>query len=451
MVAILILAAGQGTRMVSDLPKILHPLSGKPMVHYVIDAALELQSKNPSAKTVVVISPTLDAKVVQGGRPVITAIQPKPLGTGDAVKVGLDAFLETPQNVLILCGDTPLLQADFLAAVVAQHQLRPSPCITVVGMRPENPRTYGRIVADESGQIDRIVEHRDASEAERGITLCNSGVIVADGALLKRLVLRLIPQNEAGEYYLTDIVALARNEGIASWVVELPAETLPEDLQGINTRVDLAAAEGALQRRWRYRFMEQGVTLTDPTSVFFCHDTRIGRDVTISPNVTFGESVTIGDRVRILPGCHIEKSTLGHDVTVGPFAHLREGAVLGDQVSIGNFVEVKSTTMGSKTKAKHLSYLGNATIGENVNIGAGTITCNHNGFVKSPTKIGDGAYIGSNSCLVAPVSIGSGAMVAAGSVVSADVPDNALAIARERQQNKLKWATQFRNRYKEGD
>jgi bifunctional UDP-N-acetylglucosamine pyrophosphorylase/glucosamine-1-phosphate N-acetyltransferase len=430
--------------MVSDLPKILHAIGGKTMVHHVMDAALAVQTPNQPPKTIVVTSPAINAQLVQGGRPVSVAIQQKPLGTGDAVKAGLETLSVIPQTVLIVCGDTPLLDADLLSGALTQHRQRSSPSITVVGMRCENVNRYGRIVADDSGKINRIVEYRDASEPERAIPLCNSGIIIADGALLKRLVSRLVPQNEADEYYLTDIVALAGEEGVNSWVVELPAEAL----QGINTRVDLAAAEAALQQRWRQRFMEQGVTLTDPPSVFFCHDTRIGRDVTISPNVTFGEGVTIGDRVRILPGCHIEKSTIGHDTTVGPFAHLREGAVLGDHVSIGNFVEIKSTTVGSKTKAKHLSYLGNATIGENVNIGAGAITCNHNGFIKSSTKIGDGAYIGSNSCLVAPVSIGDGAIVAAGSVVNSEVPKNALAIARHPQQNKLTWAEKFRARYK---
>lgn len=445
MVAILILAAGQGTRMASDLPKILHPLGGKAMVHHVIDAALGLQPKDALGEIVVVVSPTLDAAVVQEGRPVKTVIQPHPLGTGDATRIGMEAFSQLPETVLILCGDTPLLETRFLRAVIDRHTANRTivPSLTVVGMRPKNPGAYGRIVADESGKIDRIVEYRDASDSERAISLCNSGVIVADGALLKRLVSKLVPQNEADEYYLTDVIALARCEGIPSWTMELPAEIL----QGINTRVDLADATHILQNRWRCRFMEQGVTLVDPSSVFFCHDTKIGRDVTINPNVTFGEGVTIGNRVRILPGCHIEKSTLGDDVTVGPFAHLREGAVLGDHVSIGNFVEIKSTTVGARTKAKHLSYLGNAAIGENVNIGAGTITCNHNGFLKSPTKIGDGAYIGSNSCLVAPVSIGTGAIVAAGSIIHADVPDDALGIARERQENKLKWATKFRARY----
>lgn len=445
MVSTLILAAGQGTRMVSDMPKILHPLGGKAMVHYVIDAALDLQTGENLGETVVVLSPALDASRVQGGREVKTTVQPQSLGTGHAVKVGMEAFSTTPETVLVLCGDTPLLEADFLRTVVEQHKARLAPCITVVGMRPENPGEYGRIIADESGRIDRIVECRDASGAERAVSLCNSGVIVADGPLLKRLVEKLSSRNKAGEYYLTDVVALAGHEGVASWVVERPEEPL----QGINTRVDLAHATHILQNRWRRRFMEQGVTLVDPSSVFFCHDTRIGRDVTISPNVTFGEGVTIGNRVCILPGCHIEKSTLGHDVTVGPFAHLREGTVLGNQVSIGNFVEVKSTVMGAGTKAKHLSYLGNATIGENVNIGAGTITCNHNGFLKSPTKIGDGAYVGSNSCLVAPVSIGAGAIIAAGSIINTDVPDDALGIARGRQENKLKWATQFRARYQQ--
>ncbi|MBX9804957.1 MAG: bifunctional UDP-N-acetylglucosamine diphosphorylase/glucosamine-1-phosphate N-acetyltransferase GlmU [Alphaproteobacteria bacterium] len=443
MVATLILAAGQGTRMVSDLPKILHPVGGKPMIHYVIDAALGIEAANSTPQTVVVISPTLDAKAVVGGRAALTAVQPKPIGSGDAVKRGLEAFSQTPKTVLILCGDTPLLEADTLSAVVAQHEARPSPCITVVGMRPENTGAYGRLVVDESGKLDRIVEYRDTSELERAIPLCNSGVMVVEGALLKRLVANLTPQNAAGEYYLTDIVAHARQENILSWVVEVPYEFL----RGINTRIDLAAAEAAFQARLRRQFMENGVTLTDPASVFFSHDTIIGRDVTISPNVTFGEGVVVGDRVRILPGCHIEKATLGQGVTVGPFAHLREGTILGDGVTIGNFVEIKSTTMGARTKAKHLSYLGNATIGENVNIGAGTITCNHNGFVKSPTTIGDDAYIGSDSCLVAPLTVGAGAIVAAGSVVSEDVPDNAMAIARQRQENKLTWATQFRKRY----
>lgn len=441
MITVLILAAGQGTRMVSDTPKILHEVGGKPMVHHVIDTALALMPD----KLIAVIAPSLDAKTVQGGRPVTPVIQPRPLGTGDAVKVGLDSLTETPGTVLILCGDTPLLEPDLLRAVLTQHQSRPSPCLTVVGMLPQTPSTsYGRIVVNEKGQIDRIVEYRDATEAERAVSLCNSGVIVADGALLKRLVAQLSPQNEAGEYYLTDVVALARKESIPSWVVELPAEPL----QGINTRVDLAAAEAALQQRWRHRFMEQGVTLIDPASVFFCHDTVIGKDTIISPHVTFGPGVTLGNRVHILPGCHLEKSTLGHDVTIGPFAHLREGTILGDQVVIGNFVEVKGSTLGTRTKAKHLSYLGNATIGENVNIGAGTITCNHNGFIKSHTQIGDGAYIGSDSCLVAPIAIGAGAIVAAGTVVNKDVPDNALAIARSPQNNKEGWAAQFRARFK---
>lgn len=443
MVAVLILAAGQGTRMVSDLPKILHPLGGKAMVHHVMDAALALQLNE---EPVVVISPTLRVEDVQGGRGVKTVVQSQPLGTGHAVKIGMEGFAKVPETVLVLCGDTPLLEPDMLTVVVNHHKSHPAPCLTVVGMRPQNPGAYGRIVTDGStGQIERIIEYRDASEAEQALSLCNSGIILADGAALKRLVSQLSSQNKAGEYYLTDVVALARQAGIPSWVVELPAAPL----QGINTRVDLAAATHLLQQRWRQRFMEQGVTLVDPSSVFFSHDTRIGRDVTIRPNVTFGEGVTLGNHVHILPGCHIENATLGNNVTVGPFAHLRGGALLGNHVSIGNFVEVKKTTLGDHTKAKHLAYLGDATIGEKVNIGAGTITCNHNGFLKSQTVIGDEAYIGSDSCLVAPVSVGAGAIVAAGSVVDTDVPDNALAIGRQHQENKLNWATHFRARHQQ--
>jgi bifunctional UDP-N-acetylglucosamine pyrophosphorylase/glucosamine-1-phosphate N-acetyltransferase len=438
MVAVLILAAGDGKRMISDLPKILHPVGGKAMIHHVIDAAAGLYP----AEIGVVISPALDPKIIQKDQAVTTAVQAYPLGTGDAVRAGLEALKPTSGAVLILYGDAPLLTSDLLRDVIARHEMAPTG-ITVVGMRVEAPNAYGRIVADDRGHIKRIVEYRDAKDAERAITLCNSGVIIADSALLKRLVAELAPHNEAGEFYLTDIIALARQEGIVSQVIELPAEVL----QGINNRVDLAAAERTLQRRWRRQFMEAGVTLIDPDSVFFCHDTQIGRDVVISPNVTFGAKVVIGDRVRIFPGCHIEKSTIGHDASVGPFAHLRDGVILGDHVAIGNFVEVKGTRIGAQSKVKHLSYLGNATLGESVNIGAGTITCNHNGFIKSHTHIGSNAYVGSNSCLVAPVSIGSGAMVAAGSVVTADVEDNALAIARNAQENKEAWATQFRARF----
>jgi bifunctional UDP-N-acetylglucosamine pyrophosphorylase / glucosamine-1-phosphate N-acetyltransferase len=444
MVSVIVLAAGQGKRMNSDLPKVLHPVGGKLMIHHVLDTALSLQTSDSANQTVVVISPTLNEKIVKGDRSVSIATQSKPLGTGDAVKAGLDALTNIPKTVLVLCGDTPLLETEALATIIAQHHENSKPSITVVGMRPHDPRRYGRILVDDSGQISRIVEYRDATEDERAITLCNSGVILADGALLKRLIMKLTPQNDAGEYYLTDIVALAKQEGIESRVAEMPYEPL----QGINTRIDLAAAEAALQWRWRHAFMEKGVTLIDPNSVFFCHDTQIDQDVTIYPNVTFGSSVKIGKGVVILPNCHIEKSKIGNDVTIGPFAHLREGVELGDNVAIGNFVELKTTIMGAHTKAKHLSYLGNATIGENVNIGAGTITCNHNGFVKSQTNIGDQAYIGSNSCLVAPVSVGAGAIVAAGSVVNTNVPEDALAIARERQENKLKWAAEFRARFK---
>ena len=443
MVTVLILAAGQGKRMVSDTPKILHALGGKAMVHHVIDAAAAI---NP-VQALVVISPTLTLELITAGKGVETAVQPLPLGTGNAVKTGLDALGTPAGTVMVIYGDTPLIEAGLLQHVLASHQARPSPCLTIVGMRPADPGAYGRIIASPSGQVERIVEYRDASAGIRAIPVCNSGIVVADGPLLHRLVNRLTPDNEAKEYYLTDIVALAREDGIPSWLAEPPAGYEAASLQGINSRVDLAEAENILQNRWRRRFMEQGVTLTDPSSVFFSHDTRMGRDVAISPNVTFGPGVTVGNRVRILQSCHISQSTLDDDVTVGPFAHLREGAHLKNHVAAGNFVEIKASILGAHTKVKHLSYLGNATLGENVNIGAGTITCNHNGFVKSPTHIKDNAYVGSNSCLVAPVTIGSGAMVAAGSVVTDEVPDNALAIARQRQENKGSWATQFRARF----
>jgi bifunctional UDP-N-acetylglucosamine pyrophosphorylase/glucosamine-1-phosphate N-acetyltransferase len=441
MLTVLVLAAGQGKRMVSDVPKIMHSLGGKAIIHHVIDV---ISSLKPD-ETIVIVSPTLDSVPVHGfPHSVKTVVQSVPRGTGDAVRCGLDKLTTLSSSVMIVYGDTPLLEAHHLQTVLNRHTERVQPCLTIVGMRPDDTGSYGRIVARSSGEIDKIVEHRDASDKEQAISLCNSGIMIGDGDILARLITLLAPKNNANEYYLTDVAELAKKEDIPVWLAELPAQ----GLQGINNRLDLAAAEKILQNRWRAQFMEQGVTLVNPDSVFFSYDTRIGRDVTISPNVTFGSGVTLGNRVKILPNCHVEKSTIGNDAVIGPFAHLREGTHLENGVTVGNFVEIKGSTLGSGTKAKHLSYLGNATIGRNVNIGAGTITCNHDGFVKSATLIHDNAFVGSNSCLVAPVTVGEGSLVAAGSVVTTDIPAGALGIGRSRQENKLSWVAKFRARHR---
>jgi bifunctional UDP-N-acetylglucosamine pyrophosphorylase/glucosamine-1-phosphate N-acetyltransferase len=297
------------------------------------------------------------------------------------------------------------------------------------------------LVVNQENIVERIVEFKDASDSERNITLCNSGVYLLKASLLKSLLEKITPDNEAGEYYLTDIVALAKENGVCTRVIEGPAE----ELLGINTRVELAAAEQVLQNRWRHKWMLKGVTLQDPESVFFCHDTILGQDVVIGAHVTFGSGVVIEDHVQILPYCHMEGVTLRRGACVGPFAHLRSGTEVGEKAIIGNFVEVKNSILAPGAKAKHLSYLGNAQIGERANIGAGTITCNYNGYVKAQTTIGAYAFIGSNSSLVAPVSIGERAIVAAGSVITKDVPADSLGIQRTPQQNKENWAIGFRN------
>lgn len=439
MLAVIILAAGQGTRMISTLPKILHPVGGKPMLHHVIDTAQQI---NP-IQTVVVVSPSFDGEALQMERPVEIALQITPNGTGDAVKSALHSLKDHTGDVLILYGDAPLLRTETLESLVAFRQQHATSDMIVVGMHPKDPGAYGRIVTQDKGQITKIVEFKEATDQEKSITLCNSGVILANIQVLRSLVLSLQPNNQAGEYYLTDIIDIARAQGIASWVMEADAE----EFMGVNTRVELSQAETILQNRWRQSWMLKGVTLQDPKSVFFCHDTVLGQDVTISPNVTFGPNVKVGNGVRILPYCHLEGATLADASQIGPFAHLREGTELGEGSVIGNFVETKKVRFGRNAKAKHLSYIGNADIGDGANVGAGTITCNYNGFVKSRTVVGAGAFIGSNTSLVAPVTIGEGAIVAAGSVVTKDVPDDSLGMARVTQQNKSGWALRFRSQY----
>ncbi len=433
---VVILAAGAGTRMRSRLPKVLHKLAGRPMISHVVATAEALKP----AKLVVVIGPGHET-VADVVAPHPTAIQARPQGTGDAVKAA-GAHLKGADEVLVLYGDTPLITAATLRRLLAARRKRKA-AIAVLGFRPDDPSPYGRFVT-EGGSLQRIVESRDASAEERKIVLCNAGVMAIAGDQALKLLDRLRNNNAKREYYLTDLVALARKAGRDCTFVEATVD----ELQGINSRAELAAAEAVMQQRLRAAVMENGATLEDPASVHLSWDTRLGQDVTIGPNVVFGPGVTVADNVTIKGFCHIEGTTIAKGAIVGPFARLRPGAVLGEDVHIGNFVEVKASTMGKGAKANHLAYVGDATVGAKVNIGAGVITVNYDGFGKYRTEIGDGAFVGSNASLIAPVKLGAGAIVGAGSVIARDVPKETVAVERSAQSMREGAAPRLRARNK---
>jgi bifunctional UDP-N-acetylglucosamine pyrophosphorylase/glucosamine-1-phosphate N-acetyltransferase len=435
-IAVIVLAAGMGTRMKSDLPKVLHPLAGRPMIKHLLDTV----SAMAPAKVVVVVGPGMEA-VAAAVAPHSTVVQTERLGTGHAVAQARSALAGFTGTVLVLYGDVPLLTRSTLQALVERRHQSPAPSVVVLGFQPEDTSEYGRLITSPQG-LEAIVEHRDATPAQRAIRLCNSGVMAIDGTRLFSLIERVGNDNAKGEYYLTDIVALARSEGATCAVVEGSAE----ELLGINCRAELAAAESVVQSHLRQAAMAAGATLIDPASVTLAWDTRLGRDVTIAPHVVFGPGVTVGNHVDIRPFCHFEGATISDGAEIGPFARLRPGALIGPKVHIGNFVEIKKTTVEAGAKVNHLTYLGDARIGAGSNIGAGTITCNYDGFGKFTTDIGRGAFIGSNTALVAPVKVGDGAMVGAGSVVTKDVDSDALAIGRGRQVQIPNWAEQFRAR-----
>jgi bifunctional UDP-N-acetylglucosamine pyrophosphorylase/glucosamine-1-phosphate N-acetyltransferase len=430
--AVIVLAAGKGTRMRSALPKVLHKVAGRAMVGHVVAAAETLGAE----RVVVVIAPGMDS-VATAVKPHPVAIQESQNGTADAVKAARGALAGFTGDVLILYGDCPLIRAETLARMRAERR---DEAVTVLGMRVAPPTPYGRLVLAADGTLDRIVEALDAKEAERQIDLCNTGIMVIDGARLFGLVDSIGNDNAKGEYYLTDIVEAARRTGSACRVVEAPEE----EALGVNSRVELAVAEGRMQERLRRKAMDEGATLIDPASVFLSYDTVLGRDVTVEPNVVFGPGVRVGDGVEIRAFSHIEKAEIEAGAIIGPYARLRPGASIGEGAHIGNFVEIKNARIDRGAKANHLSYIGDADVGAGANIGAGTITCNYDGFGKYRTEIGAGAFIGSDTTLVAPVRVGAGAFTGAGSTVTEDVPDDALAIARGRQAVKAGWAAEFR-------
>ena len=440
--AAVILAAGEGTRMKSAIPKVMHPVAGQPMIAHVLDAVRPL---TPAA-TVVVIGPRMDA-VARAVASAETVIQDQPLGTGDAVRAALsvlDGRLAPKgdiENVLVLYGDTPLLQGETLARLLSEQERAPS-AVLLAGMRPADPGPYGRLVAAPHGEVVRIVEAADATPEEYAIGLCWPGLMLIQARHARELVDALDRNNAKREFYLTGIVGLATTRGLRCRVIELPAE----ELVGINTRAELAESEALMQSRLRHAAMASGVTLVAPETVFLSADTRLGRDVVVEPNVTFGPGVSVAEGARIRSFSHLEGAVVGAGAIVGPFARLRPGAVLEDDVHVGNFVEVKAARLGAGAKANHLTYIGDAEVGARTNIGAGTITCNYDGFNKHRTVIGESVFIGSNTALVAPVTVGDGAYVAAGSVVTREVPADALTIARAQQVDKPGRASEIRAR-----
>ncbi|MDA0231048.1 MAG: bifunctional UDP-N-acetylglucosamine diphosphorylase/glucosamine-1-phosphate N-acetyltransferase GlmU [Proteobacteria bacterium] len=424
--AIVILAAGKGTRMRSRRPKVLHAVAGQPMLHHVLATARSLAPE----RLVVVLGPDMEevgSSLPAGAPPAEIAIQQERLGSGHAVVMAKPALSGFTGDVLVLYGDVPLITAETLRALLAAR--RGGAALAVLAFEPEDSAAYGRLVLGPEGGLERIVECLDADAADAEISLCNSGIMAVDGAHLFDLLDGLGNDNAKSEYYLTDIVAGARTRGLQC----VHAMAAPDEVMGINDRSQLAQAEAVLQTRLRQAAMKNGATLLDPATTWFSRDTILGEDVTVGPNTMFGPGVRVADGVEIRAFCHLEGATVGTGAIIGPYARLRPGAEIGEGAHIGNFVEVKQARVEKGAKINHLSYIGDARVGAGANIGAGTITCNYDGFTKALSDIGAGAFIGSNSALVAPVVIGDGAVVAAGSVITRDVAANAIAVTRSEQ------------------
>ncbi len=433
-IALIILGAGMGTRMNSDMPKVLHQIAGAPMLVHAMKSGAAL---NPE-KTVIVAGHGAEAvgKAAKSYDPdAVIALQTEQLGTAHAVAQARAALEGFEGDALVLYGDTPFIRAETLAAMTAARLTHD---IVVLGFEAADPGRYGRLIMQDD-QLDRIVEFKDADEDERAVRLCNSGVVAAKAETLLDLIDAVENDNAAGEYYLTDIIGIGRARGLTATVVACDeAETL-----GINSRAELAGAEALFQAAARKAALADGVTLTAPDTVFFAHDTVIGRDTMIEPHVFFGPGVTVESGTTIRAFSHLEGCHVSRGAVVGPYARLRPGAELAENTKVGNFVEIKNAQIAEGAKVNHLSYIGDADVGERANIGAGTITCNYDGVFKHKTIIGADAFIGSNTMLVAPVTVGDGAMTGSGSVITRDVPPGDLAVARARQDNKAGFAVRL--------
>ena len=434
----IVLAAGEGTRMCSARPKVLHAIAGRSLLGHVLDAVFEAGG----TVTAVVVGPGAEAVAAEAKRILPDAdifVQAERRGTAHAVLAAKAAIARAPDDVLVIFGDTPLIRPETLTRI--REALADGAALVVLGFRAKDPTGYGRLVL-EGSELVAIREEADASPAERAIGLCNGGLMAFAGPTALPILERIGNDNRKGEYYLTDAVAIARAMGCKTAVIE----TEEDDVRGINTNAQLAETGAVLQQRLRQAALDGGVTLVAPETVFLSSDTKFGRDVVVEPFVVFGPGVMVEDNAVIRSFSHLERAHVGKGAMVGPYARLRPGARLQEQVHIGNFVEVKEAVIEAGAKANHLSYIGDATVGAGTNVGAGTITCNYDGVAKHRTEIGKNAFIGSNSALVAPVKIGDGAYVGSGSVITHDVPAAALALARGRQVIKDGWARRLRQR-----
>lgn len=426
--------------MKSQRHKVLHPVAGRPMVEHLIEAVAELQPE----RMVVIVGDGRDQLEAQLGGRAELAVQDPQLGTGHAVQQAQSALVGFTGDVLILYGDVPFVRPETMRAMIERLHAENEPDVVVLGFEPEDGLQYGRVIA-ENGKIAKMVELKDASDAEKACTLCNSGLMAVRGEALFDLLAKVDNANSQGEYYLVDIVNVANDEGRYCAVISTDDA---DEVAGINSRAELAAAEARWQHTRRLQAMADGATLTAPDTVFFSWDTKLGRDVLVEPNVIFGPGVEVADNVTIHAFSHLEGAHLAEGVEIGPYARLRPGSVLEEGAKVGNFVEMKKTTLGKGAKANHLTYLGDATVGAQANIGAGTITCNYDGYFKHQTRIGARAFIGSNSALIAPVNIGADAIVAAGSAVSRDVGEGELRLVRADQLVKPGWADRFHDAMK---
>jgi bifunctional UDP-N-acetylglucosamine pyrophosphorylase / glucosamine-1-phosphate N-acetyltransferase len=437
--AVVILAAGQGTRMRSDTHKVLHPIASRPLLLHLLETVDALGAD----KRIVVAGKGRDqVEQALSGRDVLVVHQAQQLGTAHAVQQADGALAGYEGPVLILYGDTPFVEAETLRRMLDRLGGESGPGVVVLASCPPDPLKYGRIILGEGDHIARMVEYKDATEEDRAVRLCNSGMMAVRARDLFRWLAKVGNDNAAKEYYLPDIVNIAGAEGREAVVIEGD----PYETAGVNSRAELAHLELEWQRRRREQVLHEGATLIDPESVWFAYDTKLGRDVTVEPHVVFGPGVEIADGATIHAFSHIEGAIIGAKASIGPFARIRPGTRLAERTKVGNFVELKKAEVGEGAKVNHLSYVGDTKVGARANIGAGTITCNYDGFGKYRTVIGAGAFIGSNTALVAPVTIGDGAVVGAGSVITRDVEPDSLALERSEQKDIAGWARRFRER-----
>lgn len=438
--AVIILAAGKGSRMKASLPKVLHDLAGAPMISWVIRAA---ESLKPD-RIIGVIGPDMD-DVAEGFKPYDTIIQKEQNGTGGAVKAALPLLKDFKGDVLILLGDTPLLPSSALKSLIKVRHKDLYTGLSVLTVNRHNPFGYGRILTNDSGAVEAVVEEKDATAQQKKIVLCNTGTFCVDGARLHEWCAKLDTKNVAGEYYLTDLPKIAGSENVTTAMAILDDENLA---QGCNTQAELAQLQNTAQQHLRADAMAKGTVMQDPSSVYLSYDTKIGKNVVIEPHVWVGPNVVIGSNVRIRAFSYLEGAVIGKGAVIGPQARLRTGADIGPDARIGNFVEIKKSRIGKRSKIGHLAYVGDCVMGDDTNFSAGAITVNYDGFEKHQTTIGKGVMVGSNVNLVAPVHIDDGAYIAAGSTITEDIPANSLSVARERATIRDGWAERYRKKMK---